>query len=297
LSEAVDAIDLELIRLLQKDGRQSSQLLGRCLDVHASTVQRRIKRLVNDGVLQVLAAIEPAKAGLKLGAAIGLRIEPGKVSRVIEALTSVPNVAFLSTTTGRFDAMLFAVFRDEENLSDFMERNIVALDGVRGNEAFVFLNVEKGRRIQYAPNDGTIDSKLITLLQKDGRQSATTLGNKLGIDAAQVRRRIRHLIQDGTIRIVAIVDIAKTGMRLIAITGLQVVPGKSGQVQRRLAESPNIRFVAGTTGRFDVVTWARFNSIEELSQFVEYELGSMDGVKGSETFMCLRVSKGGLVQL
>lgn len=297
MTDNIDEVDLELIRLLQKDGRQSSQLLGRCLGVHASTVQRRIKRLVDDGVLQVLAAIEPAKAGLKLGAAIGLRIEPGKVSGVVEALTSVPNVAFLSTTTGRFDAMLFAVFRDEENLSDFMERNIVALDGVKGNEAFVFLNVEKGRRVQYAPNDGTFDSKLIALLQNDGRQSATELANKLGIGAAQVRRRIRQLIQDGTIRIVAIVDIAKTGMRLIAITGLQVMPGKSIQVQRKLAESPNIRFVAGTTGRFDVITWARFDSIEKLSQFVECELGKLDGIKGSETFMCLRVSKGGLVQL
>ncbi|MEW6142335.1 MAG: Lrp/AsnC family transcriptional regulator [Chloroflexota bacterium] len=294
---ALDATDLELIRLLQHDGRQSSQMLGRQLGVHASTIQRRIKRMVDEGILEILAAIEPARAGLHVGAAIGLRIEPGKVSQVIVSLTAVPNVAFLSTTTGRFDAMVFAAFRDENDLSEFVEKRIDTLSGVREHEAFVFLNIAKGRRIQYAPNNGSVDSKLITLLQKDGRQSATILSRKLGISAAQVRRRIRHLTRDGTIRIVAVVNIAKIGMRLIAITGLQIVPGKSIQVQQELAESPYIKFVAGTTGRFDVITWARFDSIEELSQFIEHDLSTINGVRSSETSMCLCVTKGSLAQI
>ncbi|MCX8126827.1 MAG: AsnC family transcriptional regulator, partial [Dehalococcoidia bacterium] len=190
-----DTTDLELIRLLQYDGRQSSQALGRKLGIHASTIQRRIKQLVKEGILKITAAIEPQKAGLHLGVALGLKIKPGMVPQVIDSLASAPNVAFLSTTTGRFDAMLFAAFRDEKDLAEFTENRIAKLDGIREHEAFVFLNVAKGRRIQYAPNNGTVDSKLIALLQKDGRLSATRLSKELRISAAQVRRRIKSLIK------------------------------------------------------------------------------------------------------
>jgi DNA-binding Lrp family transcriptional regulator len=193
--------------------------------------------------------------------------------------------------------MGFAVFRDEDDLSGFIEKKVVTLPGVLQCETFVFLHVEKGRRVQFAPTNDSPDTKLVELLQEDGRQSATTLGKKLGVSPAIIRRRIRQLIKDGTIRTVAVVNISKIGMRLIAIIGLQVVPSKALQVQKVLAKLPNIKVAAGVTGRFDVIIWARFNSIEELSNFVEHDLGSMDGVKGSETFTCLRVARGGLTQL
>lgn len=297
MRDVIDSTDLKLIKLLQYDGRQSSQVLARKLGVHASTIQRRIDRMVKEGILKITAGIEPQRAGLNVGAAIGLKIKPGSVQQVTRPLVTAPNVAFLSTTTGRFDAMLFAAFRDEDDLSEFIENRIASLDGVRENEAFIFLNVAKGRRIQYAPGDGSLDSKLITLLQQDGRQSATRLSKELGISAAQVRRRIKSLIRNETIRIAAVVNITKIGVKLIAINGFQVMPGRSLEVQRALSQLPCTRIVVGTTGRFDVITWSRFNSLEELSLFLEHDLGKLKGIKGSETFMCLNIYKGGLSQL
>ena len=138
----------------------------------------------------------------------------------------------------------------------------------------------------------SLDEKLIELLRHDARPSSETLAKHLKVSPATVRRRIKRLIKKEVIRIVAVADPNKTGIPLAAIITFDVAHDKMESALELLASRPEIKWVCSTTGRFDIISLARFSSTEELAKFVQSELTKIDGLRDSETFICLDVKKG-----
>ena len=131
------------------------------------------------------------------------------------------------------------------------------------------------------------DEQIIRLLTEDGRQDSETLAKKLHLSAATVRRRLKKLMQNDVLRIVAVVDPTKFGLALSAIFAFDVAHNKLTSVLEALAKRPEIRWVSTTTGRYDIIAQARFASNDQLAEFVEKELTKIKGVRDSETFICL----------
>ncbi|MCX8126806.1 MAG: Lrp/AsnC family transcriptional regulator [Dehalococcoidia bacterium] len=290
-------LDEKLIQLLQKNGRQSSQSLARQLKVSPSTILRHIRQLIERKVMRIVGVVDPDKVGLLLAAMIGLDVEPGKLTTVINALVRHPDVKFVSPATGRFDVLLFALFRSNDELSRFVEKELAAIDGVKDSETFICLNVKKGRFAQYAPVGGTLEERLIELLQKDGRQSSESLARQLGVSPSTALRRVRELIRSGVLRIVAVVDLGKVGFPLVVVVGIDANQGNVTAVAEALAQKSPVKFVSTAAGRFDVLAFMRFRSNEEFYNFMEKELALMEGVKDTETFVCLDVKKGRYTQV
>lgn len=136
-----------------------------------------------------------------------------------------------------------------------------------------------------------LDKRLIKLLQEDAHRSSDVVAKKLGVSPATVRRRTRKLIKENVMRIQAVLDPEKVGLPLAVLIAFDVAHDSLDSVMRFLAKQPQIRWVASTTGRFDVIVLARFGSTEELSEFVQDQLLELDGVRNSETFVCLHVEK------
>ena len=136
------------------------------------------------------------------------------------------------------------------------------------------------------------DNQLIELLLRDARQSSQVLGKQLNLSSATVRRRLRELIKTGVVRIVAAVDPTKAGLPMCAIVAIDVVYAKLDSVMRELASRPEIKWLITTTGRFDILALTYFASADEFSYFLQSELTRIEGVRNSETFVCLHVEKG-----
>ncbi len=133
----------------------------------------------------------------------------------------------------------------------------------------------------------SVDKRLIELLQEDAGRSSDVLARHLKVSAATVRRRTRRLIKNQVIRIGAVVDPQKVGLPLAAIMAIDVVNEKLDDVVKTLASKPGVIWVSTTTGRFDVIALVRFPSTDELSRFVQSELSKVEGIRDSETFICL----------
>ena len=127
---------------------------------------------------------------------------------------------------------------------------------------------------------------------QDARQNSETLAKKLKLSPATVRRRLRKLTRSGLLRIVGVIDPTKYGYPLTVVFALDVAQGKLGSAIMMLAKYPEIRWLSATTGRFDIIAWARFASTDSLSKFLTEQLPQLDGVKDSETFIGLDVKKG-----
>jgi Lrp/AsnC family transcriptional regulator for asnA, asnC and gidA len=136
-----------------------------------------------------------------------------------------------------------------------------------------------------------LDKRIIAELARDARQTSAILSRKLGVSDTTVRRRINHLQECGIVASTVVPNAAKLGYRIMAIIALQVDLGNIDEIERCLAEYPNVRYVADCTGSHDIFVGAWFHSSHELARFVKDRLASMVGIRKSETFVILDVKK------
>ncbi len=143
----------------------------------------------------------------------------------------------------------------------------------------------------------SIDVQLVRLLGRDARQNSVTLAKQLNLSEATVRRRLRKLLQSNSLRIIGAVDPARFGLPLAVLITLDVSLDKLESAIEVLANRLEIRWVSSTTGRFDIIAFALFPSTDSLSGFLTNQLAQMEGLKNSETFVCLDMKKGRFVPL
>ena len=84
----LDEIDRAIIRVLQADGRTPYSKLGPNVGLSQAAVRQRVQRLIDRGVMQIVAVTDPAMLGLGIQAMVGVRIE-GDVRAAADAVAEV----------------------------------------------------------------------------------------------------------------------------------------------------------------------------------------------------------------
>lgn len=135
------------------------------------------------------------------------------------------------------------------------------------------------------------DKELISLLEQGARQTSEKLAEQLSASPSTVRRRISKLIKRGVIRIVAIPDPTQIGVPLIAIVAFQILHEKLNSFLKTLGSRKDVKCLYITSGRFDAIALMWFSSTEQLYKFMERELSKIEGIRATETFVCLHVEK------
>ncbi|MFK0687352.1 Lrp/AsnC family transcriptional regulator [Mesorhizobium sp. IMUNJ 23033] len=96
----LDAADLKILRLLEKDARTSTAELARAVGLSAP-VAERIKRLQENGVIEIYTVrINPAALGMKLSAWLRIRPVPGQLAVVADIIRDLPEIAQCDRVTG-----------------------------------------------------------------------------------------------------------------------------------------------------------------------------------------------------
>ena len=97
----LDALDLKILRLLEKDARASTAELARAIGLSAPSVAERIRKLQENGVIEAYTVrINPAALGMKLSAWLRIRPVPGQLSIVAEIIRELPEIAQCDRVTG-----------------------------------------------------------------------------------------------------------------------------------------------------------------------------------------------------
>jgi len=139
---AIDEIDKAIVRELQLDGRLPYAKLGPRVGLSQAAVRQRVQRLIENGVMQVVAVTDPLTLGFGLQAMVGVEVD-GDLRAAAAKLAKVDEVAYVVVTTGRFDLLVEVVCRDNEELLTIVNDVIRALPGVRTAETFTYLHLEK----------------------------------------------------------------------------------------------------------------------------------------------------------
>ena len=137
-----------------------------------------------------------------------------------------------------------------------------------------------------------LDKRLIAELARDARQTSSKLSQKLGVSDTTVRHRINRLQKQQIISNSTIVpNAAKLGYSVIVLIALQVALGSLDTAAQELSNHPNVHYVAECTGVHDIFIGVWLESTQQLTQFVKEFIAKLPGIKSSETFMILNVTK------
>ena len=139
---------------------------------------------------------------------------------------------------------------------------------------------------------GQFDLRLMQMVTGYEPQSGDILAEKLGASPSTIRRHVNRLKKAGDLKVAALVEPAKMGFQIIVMIGLRIEHGKVATVAEVLKPIPNIKWLTITAGRFSMMIYAWFRSMDEMSDFNNKTLHTTDGIIEAETFICLHVEKG-----
>ena len=139
----LDDLDKRLIAEMQKNGDCHHAELARSLGTSKSTVTRRIQRLVNEGVIRIVALVDADMIGLSTSALIGLNVDPKHIDSILEELGAKPQVHLLALVTGRYDIVAVIAVASSKELAHFVREEIVSIEGIRASETLLALELKK----------------------------------------------------------------------------------------------------------------------------------------------------------
>jgi Lrp/AsnC family transcriptional regulator for asnA, asnC and gidA len=138
----LDSISKAIIEQLQSDGRRAYARIAAVVGLSEAAVRQRVARLVDAGVMQIVAVTNPLQLGFTRQAMIGIKAE-GNLEPVVEALRAMEEVDYVVLTAGSFDILVEVVCADDDHLLDLLNKHIRTIPGVRGLESFVYLKLAK----------------------------------------------------------------------------------------------------------------------------------------------------------
>lgn len=141
--QPLDVMDLKLMRELRNDARQTHNELAARLGTSPTTVRRRLQRLLDDGIIRIVAVADPLALGYTLLASVGINVHPKKVDAVADQLAAFPEVHHVLINTGRYDIIVSADFRQPEELSNFVRGELGNIEGLVSHETMMCLKVIK----------------------------------------------------------------------------------------------------------------------------------------------------------
>jgi len=137
----IDETDRAIIEELQRDGRVPYTRLSAAVGLSEAAARQRVQRLIDCGVMQVVAVTNPLSHGKRRMAMIGVRTE-GPTDDIAKTLQAMRDIDYLVVSAGSFDLMAEVVVADDGELLDLTNR-IRNVEGVKSTETFIYLDLVK----------------------------------------------------------------------------------------------------------------------------------------------------------
>jgi len=141
--KSIDYVDSKMITLLQKDGRISNIDMAKQLGISEATVRNRLKSLIDEGFLQIVAVSNPFKLGFEITGDLYIHVDMKKVDHVIDELKKIKALWYIVVTTGDNNINAEFVVKTLEDLNDLVYNRISHIDGVIRVETSVIMKYVK----------------------------------------------------------------------------------------------------------------------------------------------------------
>lgn len=137
-----DEVSRAIIEQLQSDGRRSYAAIGQAVGLSEAAVRQRVQKLIDSGVMQIVAVTDPMQIGFARQAMVGISCT-GDVETIAAKIAGIPEVDYLVITAGSWDILAEVVLEDDDHLLRLINRSIRSIEGVDSTETFLYLKLTK----------------------------------------------------------------------------------------------------------------------------------------------------------
>ena len=139
----LDKVDCQMIRLLQKDGRMPNNAIAHKLGISEFTVRRRMKRLLDSGIIKIVAVANPIDLGFEIAGNLKIKIDLKKADPVLKKLKKIDSLIWVALTTGGTDIDVDFVARSLKEFHELIFKKISKIDGVVSTETSLMVDLVK----------------------------------------------------------------------------------------------------------------------------------------------------------
>ena len=147
----LDDTDRQLVVALQADGRSSYAKLAEQVGMSQAAVRTRVQRLLETGVVKVVAVADPFAFGFDVTALVGITYT-GDLAELGRILSRLEQVHFIVLTAGRYDCLVEVVCVDSADLLEMANDGIRAIPGVKDVEIITYMKLIKQWQPEYVRN-------------------------------------------------------------------------------------------------------------------------------------------------
>jgi Lrp/AsnC family transcriptional regulator, regulator for asnA, asnC and gidA len=285
--------DLKLISALDANGRASYAELSRSLSIGISTVSKKVKSLLYDGVISIQAIPNPNKLGQTAHALVALRTSVNKLEDVCKRLEVHQSIDLLAAIFGRFNLVASVQFTNWDDLHGFISSEIAAINSITDME--VFFAKENKKRFYHILGtkdnekstlkiDG-IDRQIIDALCVDGRSSVSDLAKMFGLGISSVSKRLSHLFEENVIRVQAHVDYNKVGYHARAFVLIRAQNNLIESICKTINNFTEVQTVITLINGYDIFLGTVSYDSESLYSLVNQKIAVIPGVHNVEVWV------------
>ena len=132
----IDEISLDIIKHL-RNGRKQFGEIGKNLSVTTNTVRARVRKLIENGVLEIIGSIDPEKIDNHFLVIVGVKSKTMRLVDKGEEFSKLKGVISVAVVTGRFDLILTVLLKNKLGLHEFYTQEVSKIEDVMSTETFV----------------------------------------------------------------------------------------------------------------------------------------------------------------
>jgi Lrp/AsnC family transcriptional regulator for asnA, asnC and gidA len=140
--DRVDDTSKAIIEQLQADGRRSYAAIGAAVGLSEAAVRQRVQKLVDNGVMQIVAVTDPMQIGFARQAMVAISAT-GDIEKIAVIVADMDEVDYVVVTAGAWDILAEVVVEDDEHLLKLINQRIRTIEGVIRTESFLYLKLVK----------------------------------------------------------------------------------------------------------------------------------------------------------
>ena len=306
----MEAIDLQIIQCLLRDGRASFRRIAGALGVSEQTVARRYRGLLAAGALRVQVQPDERVTGRQRWF-VRVQCRPDAAAALADSMAARDDVSWVSITSGGSEIICVAFSDPADEESSVLSR-LPLTRQVLSFTAFAVLHMHlASSEAKWMPFDlpltpGQVavlhggaesptaaasgpgrairpdDAPLVAALARDGRAGVVALARATGWPQSRVSARLAELLESGAMHVTTDLAPSLFGFHATAYLWLTVTPGDLHQTGHTLSLHPESTFTAAVTGSANLLVTVTCPDFAALYAFVTAKVGTLAAVRQVE---------------
>ena len=306
----MEAIDLQIVQCLLRDGRAPFRRIAAALGVSEQTVARRYRGLLAAGALRVQVQPDERVTGRQRWF-VRVQCRPDAAAALADSMAARDDVSWVSITSGGSEIVCVA-FSDPAAEEGSVLARLPRTRQVLSFTAYAVMHMHVGSsEAKWMPFDQPLtpgqvavlhggagrpaaadpgpgpairpdDAPLVAGLARDGRAGVVALARATGWPQSRVSARLAELLASGALHVTTDLAPGLFGFHAIAYLWLTVTPGDLHQTGQALSLHPETTFTAAVTGTANLLVTVTCRDLGALYAFVTAKAGPLPAVRQVE---------------